>query len=115
MRYQFRLKTLLGAILGVALILAAYLWYTHTVPWESSGGMIGWSQTAIENRLGPAARVVEGDAPDPHAQKARPRPPGTYRTLFFNGIDGQFIVWLKLESEGFVCFGSAWTDKGCYY
>ena len=115
MRYQFRLKTLLGLVLGVALILDSYVWYTHTAPWEGSGGMIGWSQTTIESRLCSPAKVVEGDVQDPHAQKIRPRPPGTYRTLFFSGIDGQFVVWLKAEKQGFVCFGSSWTDKGCYY
>jgi hypothetical protein len=115
MRYQFRLKTLFGLVVGVALILAAYVWYTHTAPWEASGGMIGWSQAYIEDRLGPPARVVEGDVPDPHAQKIRLRPPGSYRTLFFRGSDGQFIVWLKEGSDGFACFGSSWTDKGCYY
>jgi hypothetical protein len=115
MRYQFRLKTLLGLVVGVALILAAYVWHTHTAPWEASGGMIGWSQAAIEDRLGPPARAVEGDVPDPHAQKIRPRHPGSYRTVFFCGSDGQFIVWLNEGSDGFVYFGSSWTDKGCFY
>jgi hypothetical protein len=115
MRYQFRLKTLLGLVLGIALILAFYVWYTHVPRWEGSGGMIGWSQAGIESRLGQPAKVVEGDVRDPEAQLIRPRPPGTYRTLFFSGIDGQFVVLLRAENDGFVCFGSSWTDKGCYY
>jgi hypothetical protein len=115
MRYQFRLNTLLGLVLGVALILATYVWYTHVAPWEAYGGMIGWSQAAIESRLGAPAKVVEGDVRDSNAQEIRPTPPGTYRTLFFSGIDGQFVVLLKEEADGYVCFGSSWTDKGCYY
>jgi hypothetical protein len=117
MRLQFRLNALLGLVLCVALILAAYVWYTHTAPWEASGGMIGWNQTAIESRLGRPAKVLEGDVEDFQAQEIGPRPPGpgTYRTLFFRGIDGQFVVRLKAENEGFVCFRSLWTDKACYY
>jgi hypothetical protein len=115
MRFQFRLKTLLGLVLGIALALAFYVWSQHVPPWERSGGMIGWSQVAIEERLGPPAKVVEGDLQDPQAQKIGPRPPGTYRTLYFSGIDGQFIVRMKAEKQGFVCFRSLWTDKGCYY
>ena len=117
MRFQFRLKTLLGLVLCVALILAAYVLYTHTAPWEESGGMIGWSQAAIENRLGRPAKVIESDVQDSQAREIGPSPPGpgTYRTLFFSGVDGQFVVRLKAENVGFVCFRSFWTDKGCYY
>jgi hypothetical protein len=115
MRYQFSLKTLLSLVLGIALILASYVWYSHVAPWEQFGGMIGWSQAAIESRLGQPAKVVEGDVRDPDAQQIGPKPLGTYRTLFFSGIDGQFVVLLRAESEGFVCFRSSWTDKGCYY
>jgi len=32
MRYQFRLKTLLGVVLGISLILAFYVWYAHVAP-----------------------------------------------------------------------------------
>jgi len=117
MRFRFRLKTLLGLVLCIAFILAAYVRYTHTAPWDESGGMIGWSQAAIENRLGPPAKVIEGDIQDPDVQAIGPRPPGpgVYRTMFFSGIDGQFIVRLKEEQQGFVCFRSLWTDQGCYY
>jgi hypothetical protein len=115
MRCQFRLKTLLGLVLGIALILAFYVWYTHVAPWEPSGGMVGWSQADIESRLGQPAKVVEGDVRDPVAQQIGPKPPGTYRTLFFSGTDGQFVVLLKAEKKGFVSFRSYWTDKGRYY
>jgi hypothetical protein len=115
MRYQFRLKTQLSLVLGIALILAFYVRYTHSAPWERSGGMIGWSQADIESRLGQPATVVEGDARDPVARQIGPKPLGTYRTLFFSGIDGQFVVLLKAENDVFVCFRSSWIDKGCYY
>jgi hypothetical protein len=115
MRYQIRLKTLLSLVLGIALTLAFYVWYTHVAPWERSGGMIGWSQADIESRLGQPAKVVEGDGRRPDAQQIGPKPPGTYRTLFFNGIDGQFVVLLKAENNRFVCFRSSWTDQGRHY
>ena len=63
---------------------------------------------------GAPAKVMEYDAPDPHAQKIRPRPPGTYRTLVFNRWDGTFVVWLKAESKGYACFGSSWAGQGPY-
>ena len=115
MRYQFRLKTLLSLVLGIALVLAFYVRCTHVAAWERYGGMIGWSQADIESRLGGPAKVVEGDVRDLEAQKIGPTPPGRYRTLFFSGIDGEFVVLLKAENDGFVCFRSSWTDKGCYY
>jgi hypothetical protein len=77
--------------------------------------MIGWSQAAIEDGLGRPAKVVEGDDRDLNAQKIGPMPPGTYRTLFFSGVDGQFVVLLKAENDGFICVRSSWTDKGHYY
>jgi hypothetical protein len=115
MRYQFRVKTLLGLVLGMAVLLACYVRYTHVAPWERSGGMIGWSQADIESRLGLPAQVVEGDGRDREAQQIGPKPPGTYRTLFFSHLDGQFVVLLKAENDGFVCFRSSWTDKRRYY
>jgi hypothetical protein len=115
MRHQFRLKTLLSLVLGIALILACYVRYTHVAPWEPSGGMIGWRQADIESRLGQPAKVVEGDGRGLDAQQIGPKSPGTYRTLFFSGIDGQFVVLLKAENDAFVCFRSSWTDQGCYY
>jgi hypothetical protein len=115
MRYRFRLKTLLGLVLGVALILAFYASFLRYPPWEKAGGMIGWSQSRIELRLGKPAVMVEGDVQDAHAQKIRPRPPGTYRTLVFHNLDGEFVVWLKAEDDGFFCFGSSWVEKRRYY
>ena len=38
MRYQFRLKTLLSLVLGIALILASYVWYTHVPPGNRPAG-----------------------------------------------------------------------------
>jgi hypothetical protein len=77
--------------------------------------MIGWSQAAIDSRLGPPSQVLERDVPDPHARFIRPRPPGTYRRLIFRRFDGRFVVWLKAEEKGSVCFGSSWVEKGTYY
>jgi hypothetical protein len=77
--------------------------------------MIGWSQAAIESRLGPPSQAFEYDLADPLARSIRPRPAGTYRTLVFSGFDGRFVVWLKAEAKGYVCFGSSWIEKGAYY
>jgi hypothetical protein len=113
---RISLKALLGLVLGIALVLAFYVSYMHRPPWERTGGMIGWSQAAIESRLGPPTRVFEYDVPDPNAQSIRPRPAGTYRTLVFNRFfDGHFVVWLKAEAQGYACFGSSWVEKGTYY
>jgi hypothetical protein len=115
MRIPFRLSTLLGLVLGVALVLASYVSFLHAPAWDRAGGMIGWSQAAIQSRLGPPSQVVEHDVQDPHAQSIRPRPAGTYRTLVFSGFHGRFVVWLKAEGEGYVCFVSSWIEKGRYY
>jgi hypothetical protein len=112
---RIRLGTLLGLVLGIALVLGFYVSYVHLPPWHRAGGMIGWSQAAIESRLGPPTQVLEREVPDPHAQSIRPRPPGTYRTLVFSRFDGRFVVWLKAEAQGYVCFGSSWVEKGAYY
>jgi hypothetical protein len=116
MRLRFGLKRMLGLVLGAALVLAVYVSYLHTVPWDTAGGMIGWSQAAIESRLGRPAQVVEKDVPDPHAQRIRPRPAGgVYRTLVFKTFDGTFVAWLKAENDEYVCLGSSWIEKGLYY
>src|SRR5438477_6794989 len=111
---RIRLRTLLALVLGIALILAFYASYVHIPPWHRAGGMIGWSQAAIESRLGPPVQVFEHDVQDSHAQKIGPRPPGTFRTLVFSGFYGRFVVWLKAEDEDYVCFGSSWVEKGAY-
>jgi hypothetical protein len=115
MRIRFSLKTLLGLVLGIALVLAFYVSFVQNPPWHRVGGMIGWSQGAIESRLGPPSQVFEYDLADPHAQKIRPRSPGTYRTLVFSRFDGRFVVWLKEGDQGYVCYGSSWAEKGMYY
>src|SRR5690348_18217506 len=109
---RIRLRTLLGFVLGIALALKFYASVIHVPPWHRAGGMIGWSQAAIESRLGPPSEVFERDVPDPHAQSIRPRPPGTYRTLVFSRFEGRFVAWLKAEENGYVCFGSSWLEKG---
>ena len=112
---RIRLMTLLVLVLGIALVLGFYVSYVHLSPWHRAGGMIGWSQAAIESRLGPPAQVFEYDVPDPHAQSIRPTADGTYRTLVFSGFDGRFVVWLKAEAQGYVGVRSSWVEKGTYY
>jgi hypothetical protein len=107
---------MLGLVLEIALILAFYVSYWRTVPWDKAGGMIGWSQAAIESSLGRPSQVVEQDVPDPHAQRIRPRPAGgVYRTLVFKTFDGTFVVWLRAGKDEYVCLGSSWIEKGLYY
>jgi hypothetical protein len=110
-----RLRTLLGLVIAVALALAAYKWFVHVPPWHSSGGMIGWSQKAIEARLGAPYQFLEEDTPTPDEQSARPSLPGTYRTLYFRSDDGHFVVRLKATAEGYVCFRSSWVEARTYY
>ena len=102
-------------MLAIALALAFYSSFMLNPPWNRAGGMIGWSQAAIESQLGPPSQVFEYDVPDPEAQYIRPRTPGTYRTLVFSGFHGRFVVWLKEEAQGYACFGSSWVEKQCYY
>ena len=115
MRKRFGMKTLLGLVLVAALTLAGYARFARVPAWDRTGGMIGWSQASIEARLGPPALVVEGDVGDANAQKVRPKPPGSCKTLVFRTFDGEFVVRLKAEKDQFVCFGSSWTNKGRYY
>ena len=112
---RIRLRTLLGLVLVVALGLAAYASYVHVPPWHPSGGMIGWSQAAIESRLGPPSQVFEYDIPTPLDPPAPPSPPGAYRTLVFSGFDGHFVARLKAADQGYVCFRSSWFEKETYY
>ena len=112
---RIRLRSLLGIVLAVALALAAYASYVHVPPWHPSGGMIGWSQKAIESRLGAPYQVFEHDIRTPDEQSAGPSPPGTYRTLVFNCDDGHFVVRLKAAAKGYVCFRSSWVEAGTYY
>jgi hypothetical protein len=79
-------------MMGAALLLKIYVSYVHILPWHRAGGMIGRSQPAIDSRLRTPSQVMEYGAPDPHAQKIRPRPDGTYRTIAFSRFDGKFVV-----------------------
>ncbi len=115
MRIQIRLKVLLALVLFAAVGLRFFLAFVHVPAWDRAGGMIGWSQSAIESRLGPPSQVYEFDLADPHAQSIRPRVPGVYRTLVFSRLDGRFIAWMKAEGRGYVCFGSSWAEKRVYY
>jgi hypothetical protein len=113
---QFRITTLLLAVLVMALGLAGYIRYRQSrTAWEVTGGMIGWKQGAIESRLGSPFLVVEGDVADSNARQLRVRPPGKCRTLVFRNLDGEFIVRLIAEGDDYVCFGSYWTEKQRYY
>ncbi len=110
MRIRIGLKALLVLVVFVAVGLRLFLPF-----WERAGGMIGWTQSAIEARLGPPSQVYEFDVADPHAQTIRPRVPGVYRTLVFSRLDGRFVAWMKAEAQGYTCFGSSWSDKRVYY
>jgi hypothetical protein len=114
---RFRVAGLLVFILVVAVDMAAYVRYRQSrTPWEQAGGMIGWSQAAIDTRLGLPSAVIEEDAPDEHAQKSRPMSGGTFRTLTYRTFDGLFVVWLQPGSDGrFKCVRSKWADKQPYY
>src|SRR5262249_15216933 len=108
MRKRFGMKTLIGLVFGTALLLAGYARYGRATEWESTGGMIRWSQASIESRLGPPAVVVEDDGGDANAKQVRLRPAGPCRTLVFRSFDGEFVARLKAEKDQFVCFGSSW-------
>jgi hypothetical protein len=112
---RIRLRTLLALVFVTALALAAYKWFMYAPPWDASGGMIGWSESAIESRLGAPFEIFEYDIPDPPAKFGPPNPPGTYRTLVFRGSDGHFVARMKASTQGYVCFISAWVEKETYY
>src|SRR5262245_13013864 len=110
------LTTLLGLVAVCAIGLAAYARHrgsrTH---WERTGGMIGWSQGAIESRLGPPAETFDVELPDANGQIGRPAPPGSCRTLIFRTFDGTFVVWLSEGNGGHRCFRSKWAERNTYY
>ncbi len=115
-RWQFRLPTLLGLVLMSAVILAGWKWYRSSrVPWEANGGMIGWTQGAIEARLGPPAESVEENLIDENGWKIRPSPPGPYRTLTYRTLDGRFYAWLSKKEGQYQCFRSRWVEPNHYY
>jgi hypothetical protein len=115
MRIRFGLKTMLGLILGIALVLAAYVSFLQNPPWQRAGGMIGWSQAALESRLGKPSRAFEYSLPDPHGQPILLNTTGPYRTLVFSRFDGVFIAWLEKRDRGYVCARSSWSDRQTYY
>ena len=115
LRIRIRLKILLALVFFVAVGLRLYLTYIDVPAWHRAGGMIGWSQSAIESRLGSPSQVYEFDLADPHAQTIRPRVPGVCRTLVFSRLNGRFIAWMKIGARGYVCFGSCWADKRTDY
>lgn len=112
---KLRLSALIALVFAIALGLAFYTTFLRAVPWDQAGGMIGWTQAAMESRLGPPDQVIERDVVDAHSQKIRPRTPGTYRTLLFDSMHGRFIAWMKQEKDRYVCVSSSWVDKGLYY
>ena len=115
-RIRLRLTTLLVAVAICAVGLSAYVRYRAArTPWERTGGMIGWSQAAIESRLGPPTEAVPVELPDPLGRRARPTPPGPCRTLIYRTFDGTFVVWLNAGPGGFSCFRSRWAERNTYY
>jgi hypothetical protein len=111
---RIRLRTLLGLVVAIALALAFFASFVHTPAWHRADGMIGWSQAAIESRLGPPSQVFERDVADLHIQSLISLPPGTYRTLVFSRFDGRFVAWLRAEEKEYVCVRSSWVEKGTY-
>jgi hypothetical protein len=77
--------------------------------------MIGWSQAAIESRLGAPTEVVQVELPDANGQQLRPAPPGPCRTLTYRTFDGTFVVWLNGGNGGYSCFRSKWAERSMYY
>jgi hypothetical protein len=103
-------------IFACALIFAVWAEFRAShVPWEANGGMIGWSQSAIEARLGLPAESVEVEIPDTEGRTIRPAPPGPYRTLIFRTFDGHFVAWFHQSNGAYVCFRSHWAEKNLYY
>ncbi len=115
-RVRFRLTTLLGLVAIFAVGFAGYARYRGSnTPWDRAGGMIGWSQAAIESRLGPPTTAVEGELPDANGQQLRPAPPGPYRTWTYRTFDGTFVIWLSEGSGGYTSFRSKWAERNMYY
>jgi hypothetical protein len=113
---RFRLTTLLVLVAACAVGLAMYAQYRRsTTPWQQAGGMIGWSQVAIESRLGPPDESFPVELPDTHGRRIRPAPPGPHRTLIYRALDGTFVVWLSEANGKSECFRSKWAEYGSYY
>jgi len=101
----------------VALIMAVWAHERHaSVPWESNGGMIGWSEATIVARLGQPLRTLEEDVADPIGHSVRPSPStGPFHTLIFQTFDGQFVAWFSGAGGTYTCFRSTWVERGTYY
>jgi hypothetical protein len=113
---RFRLTTLLVLIAACAVGLAIYAQFRRSqTAWQRAGGMIGWSQAAIESRLGPATETIEGELPDTEGQTIRPAPVGPCRTLIFRTFDGTFVAWMATADGGSTCFRSMWAEQNTYY
>jgi len=114
---RFRLTALLGFVVVSALGFTAFKRYQDSrAAWDRFGGMIGWTQPAIEAQLGPPQQIVEADLADEHEQNIRVRVPGVYRTCTYQNFDGHFVVWYRqAKNGGFDCFGSKWAEKRTYY
>jgi hypothetical protein len=114
---RISLRMGLGLVAVIAVILG--FWKEHrqaNVLWHRTGGMIGWSQTRIVAGLGQPRWSVERKAPDPGGQDIwHPSGPRSFRTLFFETNDGNFVAWLSSEGGAYTCFRSTWVEKGCYY
>jgi hypothetical protein len=77
--------------------------------------MIGWTQAAIESKLGPPTEIVERELPDAEGQQLRPAPPGHCRTLIFRTFDGTFVAWMTEADGESTCFRSMWAEGNTYY
>jgi hypothetical protein len=115
-RMRLRLSTVLGLVAGCAAALSAYTRYRGSqTGWVRAGGMIGWSQSAIESRLGPPTEAAQVELPDAEGRTIRPAPPGPYLTLIFRTFDGTFVVWLSERNGSYSCFRSKWAERSMYY
>jgi hypothetical protein len=117
LRLRISLRSLLGLVLVIAVILAGWTHYRQAnVPWQRVGGMIGWNEAQIVARLGPPARTIESDVTDPVMLAIGPPPStGSFRTLIFDTIDGTFVARLNSDGSAFTCFRSIWVERNCYY
>ncbi len=113
---RFRLSALLALVAACAVGLAIYAPYRRSqTAWQRAGGMIGWTQAAIESRLGPATEMIEGELPDADGQQIRPAPAASCRTLIFRTFDGTFVAWLAEVDGQSTCFRSMWAERNAYY
>jgi hypothetical protein len=77
--------------------------------------MIGWTQDAVIGMVGEPSQGTATDVPDGNGHRTRKSPPGPYRTLQFRTWDGTFLAWFHQDGGRYVCFRSAWLERGTYY